>query len=96
VSMCGVCWFDGRSLSDEIDDLRIRIKECEAERDVANARAARLERALDFISTAEASDEILDAVENAMEQEKTFEQRLSDGDIPRWIDGKWVGLSPKR
>lgn len=30
MSMCGICWFDGRSLTDEIDDLRQRVKEAEA------------------------------------------------------------------
>lgn len=31
MSMCGICWFDGRALTDEIDDLRKRVKEAEAE-----------------------------------------------------------------
>lgn len=31
MSMCGICWFDGRALTDEIDDLRQRVKEAEAE-----------------------------------------------------------------
>jgi len=31
MTMCGICWLDGRSLTDEIDDLRQRVKEAEAE-----------------------------------------------------------------
>lgn len=31
MTMCGICWFDGRALTDEIDDLRKRVKEAEAE-----------------------------------------------------------------
>lgn len=28
--MCGICWFDGRALTDEIYDLRKRVEEAEA------------------------------------------------------------------
>ena len=38
MSMCGICWFDGRSLTDEIDDLRQRVKEAEAKAEVANKK----------------------------------------------------------
>jgi len=30
MSMCGICWFDGRALTDERDDLRNRVKEADA------------------------------------------------------------------
>ena len=34
MSMCGICWFDGRALTDEMYDLRMRLKELErAEKD---------------------------------------------------------------
>ena len=33
MSMCGICWFDGRSLMDERDDLRTRVKEAEDDGD---------------------------------------------------------------
>jgi len=38
MSMCGICWFDGRALTDEIDDLRQRVKEAEAKAEVANKK----------------------------------------------------------
>lgn len=30
MGMCGICWFDGRALTDEIYDLRKRVEEAEA------------------------------------------------------------------
>ena len=30
MSMCGICWFDGRALTDERDDLRVRVSERDA------------------------------------------------------------------
>ena len=38
MSMCGICWFDGRALTDERDDLRQRVKEFEAETEAANKK----------------------------------------------------------
>lgn len=38
MSMCGICFFDGRALTDEIYDLRQRVKESEAQMDAANKK----------------------------------------------------------
>lgn len=38
MSMCGICWFDGRALTDEIADLRKRVQEADAQREIANKK----------------------------------------------------------
>jgi len=38
MSMCGICWFDGRALTDEIDDLRKLIQEAESQTEIANKK----------------------------------------------------------
>ena len=38
MTMCGICWFDGRARTDERDDLRQRVKEAEAQTDAAMAK----------------------------------------------------------
>ena len=42
--MCGICWFDGRALTDEIDDLRQRVKEAEAQLTGEQERATKAEK----------------------------------------------------
>ena len=53
MSMCGICWFDGRSLTDEMDDLRQRVKEFEARERLEKEAADALSR--------QPSDMVLDA-----------------------------------
>ena len=42
--MCGICWFDGRALTDERDDLRQRVKEAEAQLTGEQERATKAEK----------------------------------------------------
>ena len=44
MTMCGICWFDGRALTDEIDDLRQRVKEAEAQLTGEQERATKAEK----------------------------------------------------
>ena len=44
MSMCGICWFDGRALTDERDDLRVRVSE-------RDARIAELEESRALLAT---------------------------------------------
>lgn len=55
MSMCGICWFDGRALTDEIDDLRQRVKEAEAKAEVANKKGHD-ERSYDDPASGDAGD----------------------------------------